>query len=133
MPSEARTRYKGRTTYQPSDQDRKMVARMVGVGILQDDICAVLDITVPTLHKHFARELATAYVKLLTRMRYGLVRKADEGDTKALIFYNMTHGWNQRLTVIDGGTEVVDPATLSDADLEARIARLSAKGKRKSD
>ena len=130
MPSTARTRQKGGTKYKPTEQDRAMVARMVSVDIDQNAMCAVLNITVPTLHKHYRRELDTSYVKLLTRMRYKLVTKADAGDTACLIFYNQTHGWNQRLTVVDGGMEA-DAGTLSDAELEARIARLSAKGSRK--
>lgn len=124
MPSNARTRYKGGSKYKPTEQERAMVGRMVSVDMTQDEICAVLDITAPTLHKYFRRELDTAYVKLLARLRYRLVQKADEGDTACLIFYNQTHGWNTRLTVVDGGKEA-DPGTLSDAELEARIARLS--------
>ena len=128
MPSDARTRHKGGTKYKPTDQDRRTVAAMVGVGIPQNDICAVLDVTVPTLHKHFRKELDTSYARVLARLRGKLVAKADAGDTACLIFYCQTHGWNQRLTVVDGGKEA-DPATLSDADLEARIARLARPGR----
>jgi len=96
---------------------------MIGVGIDQNDVCAVLDITIPTLHRQFRRDLDTSSVRVLARMRGKLVAKADAGDTACLIFYNQTHGWNEKLLVQEVAAEI-DPATLSDAEIEARIARL---------
>jgi hypothetical protein len=99
MPSTARTRRKGKSTYVPTEQDRRTVEMMIGVQIDQNQICAVLDITAPTLRKHFRKELDTAYTRVLTQMRGKLIAKAREGDTAALIFYAKTHGWSEKITV----------------------------------
>lgn len=99
MPATARTRRKGPIKYEPTDQDRRTVEMMCGVGMDQNQICLVLDITVPTLHKHYRKELDTAYTRVQTRMRAKLIAKADAGDTACLIFYNKTHGWSEKLVV----------------------------------
>jgi hypothetical protein len=124
MPSTARTRYKGGSKYQPSDQERRLVATMAGVGLSQDSICSVLEITVPTLHRHFRKELDVSYIKLKARMRARLVAKAESGDTLALIFINKVFGWNERAIVQDGGSAEVDPTNLTDSEIAERISQL---------
>src|ERR1700733_10098812 len=124
MPATARTRYKGGSKYQPSDQDRRTVAAMISVGINQNAICAVLDITVPTLHRHFRNELNISYIKLKARMRARLVAKAESGDTLALIFVNKVLGWNEYAMTQGGGSAEVDFASLTDSEIIKRILRL---------
>jgi hypothetical protein len=99
VPSIARTRRKGPIKYVPTDQDRRTVEMMIGAQIDQNQICAVLDITAPTLRKHFRKELDTAYTKVLTRMRAKLISKASEGDAACLIFYAKTHGWSEKIKI----------------------------------
>ena len=72
---------------------------MIGVGIDQNEICAVLDITAPTLRRHFRKELDTAYTLVVARLRSKLVAKADAGDTACLIFYCKVHGWSEKVVV----------------------------------
>ncbi len=115
MPSIARTRRKGTSKYVPNDQDRRTVEVMCGVGIEQNQICLVLDITVPTLHKHYRKELDTAYTKVLTRMRGKLIAKADAGDAACLIFYNKTHGWSEKLIVSGEGDDPLGFGNLLEA------------------
>jgi hypothetical protein len=51
---------RGRPPREPSRGSRKYVASMALVGITQEDMAAVLEISVETLVKHYAVELATA-------------------------------------------------------------------------
>jgi hypothetical protein len=124
MPSTARTHYKGGSKYQPSAQDRRTVTAMISVGIAQNAICAVLEITVPTLHRHYRKELDTSYTRLVARMRVSLIAKADGGDTLALIHVNKVLGWSDRLIMQDRGSAEVDLASLTDSEIAERISRL---------
>lgn len=114
---------KSKPKYIPTEKDRRAVKAMVGVGITHEELCVVLAISKPTLYRHYKREIATGWVEMVARMRVKLVNKADSGDTLALIHVNKVMGWNDRLIVVDGGTEV-DPRTASETDLDAEIARL---------
>jgi len=53
----------GRPMYEPSDQERKFVETCALGGIGQEEICRVLEISKPTLHKHFREELDKSYAK----------------------------------------------------------------------
>ncbi|MGD0106331.1 MAG: hypothetical protein ABSC06_20160 [Rhodopila sp.] len=122
-PSGDVARKPGKPAYVPTDKDRRTVEAMIGVGITQPDVCAVLGITLPTLGRHFRRELDTSYTKVVARMRVKLIARAEAGDALCLVHVNKVLGWNDRLIVVDGGTEV-NPKELSDADLEARRRQL---------
>jgi len=125
---------RGKPPYVPTKQDRLLVEAYVGVGMTEDEICGALSrppdhergpfrMALTTLRKYYSRELTTARVKMVARMRIKLIAKADAGDVAALLHVNRVFGWNERLIIVDGGTDV-DPATLSDADIEARMAKL---------
>jgi hypothetical protein len=51
----------GRPEFQPTKQDRKLVATMTAGGIEQEHICLCLSVpvSVPTLRKHFRTEIAS--------------------------------------------------------------------------
>jgi hypothetical protein len=92
----ARSHQKGRSPYRPTEDDRKIVHSMVAVGFDQLTICARLGIAGKTLRKYFREDLDNAYTMLVVRVRLQIIRKADEGDTQALIFVNRVLGWNDR-------------------------------------
>jgi hypothetical protein len=112
-----------RPAYIPTDEHRRTVATMIGVGMAQDDVCKVLRISEKTLRRHYRTEIDTAHIKMVVRVRARLIAKADAGDTLCLIHAAKVLGWNDRLVVVDGGDEAA-VATLTDAELEARIQRL---------
>lgn len=124
----------GKPPYVPTREDRRLVEAYVGVGMTQDEICGALSrpvdhergplkMSVPTLHKHFRRELDTAQAKTVARMRIKLIAKADAGDVQALLHVNRVFGWNEKLIV--ELNNVTDPKTLTEAELDAEIARLT--------
>jgi hypothetical protein len=50
----------GRPPHEPTEQSRKFVKSMLGTGLKQPAVCAVLDISENTLRKHYPRELESA-------------------------------------------------------------------------
>jgi len=53
-------RGRGRPPYEPTRTSRRYVASMASVGLTQEEMAAVLEMSVETLVKHYAMELATA-------------------------------------------------------------------------
>lgn len=92
MSSTASSRQKGKSKYQPTDEDRKTVRSMVTAGIDQNAICLRLGITVPTLHKWYRREIDTAYTALVHDTRVRVINKSKT-DTTALIYLSKVLGW----------------------------------------
>ena len=64
----------GRPRFEPTDEQRKNVAVLVGLGITEVEICGVVrdqkdhPVTVPTLRRHFKRELEAGAVALNGRV-----------------------------------------------------------------
>ena len=102
---------------------------MTAYGIDQDQIAGVVGISRPTLRKHFRRELDVAAPEANARIAEALYRKALAGDVIAMIFWLKVRAkWSERIIVQDGGqADDFNPATLSDAEINARLARLSGK------
>jgi hypothetical protein len=59
--------------YEPTEADRRLIRSLVMVGILQQDICTILDIAWTTLNRHFRRELDTGYIEIVRQMRSKLL------------------------------------------------------------
>jgi hypothetical protein len=78
-------------------------------GIPQNRICSVLDITVPTLHRHFRRELDVACTLATVRVAEALFNAAMDGDVRAIIFWlKCRAGWRVPPTMPrQGQAEVV--------------------------
>ena len=92
--------------------------QMTAYGISQNDICLVLNITVPTLHKHFRREIDTAFPIVQTKIAHSLVQNAIQNQNiTAQIFWLKTRGgWveakpdrndepNELKIIIEGGLQ----------------------------
>jgi hypothetical protein len=112
--------------YVPTKEARDTVSHYTRYGIPQLDLCAVLGISKATLHRHFRTEIDTAAARAIAKVAETLYNRAVAGDQSAIEFFLKNRArdqWNDRLTIVDGGKEV-DPRTMSDADLDAEIARL---------
>lgn len=116
----------GRPPYKPTDEHRKMVEGMASVGINHDDICNVLDISKPTLRKHFREELDKAYVKANAKVAANLFRQATKDDFKAItaaIFWSKTRmGWKEPVHMEHSGSLNVNLKGMSDDELDNFIA-----------
>jgi len=124
-----------RPPYEATDKDRLTVKVMVAGGIEQTSIAGVLGISHVTLRKYFRREIATGAAEIGAQVVASLItmavgqkaapnRQAVAPNVNAAKWYTQARmGWSERVTIVDGGTEV-DPKELSDADLEARRRQL---------
>jgi hypothetical protein len=92
MVSTARTRHKGRRPiWEPTEEERKFVSSLTAYGITQNEICFILDITVPTLHKHFRKEIDTALPLANAKVAEGLFNNATKlNNVTAQIFWLKT-------------------------------------------
>ena len=90
-------------SFEPTEDERKLVKQMCAVGIPQDSIAMVVrdGIDVKTLRKHFRRELDTAKIEANAKIGGTLFNRAINGDTTAAIFWAKTQmGWKET-TVFD--------------------------------
>jgi hypothetical protein len=95
-----------RPTFQPTDEQRRIVKSLAAFGIKQDDIAKELDLSSRTLRKHFRIELDRGGVEANSQVAQALFKKALAGDTTAAIFWlKCRAGWRERASL--------EPATRS--------------------
>lgn len=73
----------GRPPYQPRDDDRRKVSLLVATNMPISDIARAMDLTEPTLRKHFREELRTASLKVRARTLMAIDRAAQKGNVAA--------------------------------------------------
>ena len=89
-----------RGSFEASDEQRKWVRGMASLGIPQEDIAFLLDVTAKTLRKHFRQELTQGRVEANAKVLETLYGMAISGkNTAATIFYIKTQcGLKERET-----------------------------------
>lgn len=93
----------GRPAFDPTEQERRQVEAMAGYGVPFEQIASITrgGIDLNTLKKHFRTELASGKAKANAKIGQRLYRKAEEGDTAALIWWTKAQmGWTDK-TVVD--------------------------------
>lgn len=82
----------GRPAYQPSREDRRLVEGMAGCGLRQEDIAPLIGVSVPTLRRHFKRELSEGKAKAGAQVAKRLFEMATSGRCAAAsIFWARVH------------------------------------------
>ena len=74
----------GRPTFVPKDDHRRIVKIMAGFGIPQEQIALALEISKPTLLKHFKRELQISAAQVHAQLAGNLLRLSNGSDGTAL-------------------------------------------------
>lgn len=119
----------GRPPHMPTEQSRKYVKSMLGAGLKQDAVCAVLDISENTLRKHYPRELESAEYEVHAMVGQSLVFNAiggpkaewEKANMSAAIFYAKTRmGWKEPPQDVNlrGSIGHYDPSKLTDDELK---------------
>lgn len=89
----------GRPTYVATEKDRNIVRMLTGFGIDQVKICEALDISGPTLRKHFKKEIRIGAAQVETQLIGNMLRLADGKDGTAYraneFLLNCRFGWSR--------------------------------------
>jgi hypothetical protein len=95
-----------RKPHEPTPALRKQVEALAAYGIPQEEICKVVGVSLPTLHKYYRAELDTAMSKANARVAESLFKKAtSEGPqsvTAAIFWLKTRAGWKE--TVVNEHT-----------------------------
>jgi hypothetical protein len=95
--------------HKPTEEQRRLVKQLSGVGVPQDDICHIIDITKPTLHKHYRRELDLGMAEANAKVAGSLFNQATGGNTAAAIFWSKARmGWRETNNVELTGSLAVE-------------------------
>lgn len=82
--------------HEPDDKTRALAKQLSGIGVPQDDICAIIGITKPTLHKYYREELDKGLAEANAKVAGSLYNQAINGNTTAAIFWTKSRmGWRE--------------------------------------
>jgi len=85
------TKGRGRPAYSPNEQHRAQVKLMAGHGFPQDMIAKCLNISAPTLRKHYREQLTLAAIEANTNVLTSLYQMATtRHNAAAAIFWAKT-------------------------------------------
>lgn len=122
--------------WEPTDEDVAKVRLYAGLGTTQEQVAALIGISVDTLtkNKRTAEAWRTGKTETIAKVAGTLVRKALSGDTVSAIFYLKTQGgWREKQqidhTTSDGSMKpglTFDPKLLSSEALREIMAALNA-------
>jgi len=101
--------------FEPTDEQRRNVLTMTGLGIIQDEIARWLDIDDKTLRKHFRRELDTGAIEANMRVAQSLFTMAtkDKVPACAIWWSKARMGWRE--------ARATDPAANGDGIAVLRV------------
>lgn len=87
----------GRPQYVPTDKERAQCKALAGMGVPHTDIAIVLQVSTPTLRRHFRTELDAGAIEANAKVAQSLFRQATDPakpSTVACIFWLKTRaGW----------------------------------------
>lgn len=107
----------------PTDDSRKMVRLLSGVGVPQDDICVMIGVSKPTLHKYYRHEIDIGLAEANAKVAQTLFKQATSGNISAAIFWAKARmGWREKqeveITGKDGGPVSITATTVDARTLE---------------
>lgn len=83
--------------HNPDDNSRKLVKSLSGIGVPQEDICAIMGVSKPTLHKYYREELDKGLAEANAKVAESLFKQATGGNTTAAIFWTKARmGWREK-------------------------------------
>lgn len=89
----------GRPPFQPTENDRKRVELLAGVGNSHEIIAKIVGISKPTLELHFAHELSIGAAQANSQVAANLFRQATKDDPKAvpaaMFWLKARAGWSE--------------------------------------
>jgi hypothetical protein len=100
----------------PTDEQRRLVKTMAGLGTPQEDIARVVDIAPMTLRTHYRRELDVAMAEANVRVAQSLFNMAtqDKNTAAAIFWLKARAGWRETAQ-LDLGAAAGIKVTIEDA------------------
>lgn len=84
-------------SHEPTSDTRKLVRTLSGIGVPQEDICVIVGVTKPTLHKHYREDLDKGLAEANAKVAQSLFQQATSGNTGAAIFWTKARmGWREK-------------------------------------
>lgn len=118
----------GRPQYAPTDKERAQCKALAGMGVPHTDIAIVLQISTPTLRRHFRVELDSGAIEANAKVAQSLFKQATDSSRPsvvACIFWLKTRaGWSE--TGAEPRTPREDPP--GKKEQQNRAARVAQKG-----
>ena len=119
-------------TFQPTEEQRRTVKGMAGLGVPHDGIAVLLEIDPKTLRKYFHNELERGSVEATAKVAQSLFHMATvEKNVAAAIFWMKARaGWREKheLVLSAKPAEQMSDDELMDEIARARTARLTIDG-----
>ena len=89
----------GRPPYQPTEKDRQQVKTLAAMGVPDYDIAKVMQLSGPTLRKHFFHELESGHIEANANVAQSLFKMATDSEkpnVSAAIFWLKTRArWSE--------------------------------------
>lgn len=103
--------------HEPDDKSRALARTLSGIGVPQDDICILLGVSKPTLHKHYRDDLDKGLAEANAKVASSLFQQATSGNTAAAIFWTKSRmGWREKQEIdINFRSVVVAPQPAENA------------------
>lgn len=87
---------RGRPAHEPTDENKKLVKVLSGIGLTQEQIATKLEISVPTLQLYYRKELDLGKADAVASIAQTLFQRAQQGDKACMFFYLKTQGrWKE--------------------------------------
>lgn len=83
--------------HEPTEKTRELVKTLSGLGLPQANICSIIKISKPTLHKYYRDELDLGLAEANAKIASTLFNSAVSGNTAAAIFWAKARmGWREK-------------------------------------
>lgn len=117
----------GRPSFVPTDDERKLVARLVGVGIQVEQVGSLVreGISESTLRKHFPTEILQGQILANSQVAESLFQQAIGGNVTAAIFWCKTRlGWREPPRQVEVQGNIAERFLSDIAAMEASVTAL---------
>lgn len=89
----------GRPVYEPSAKEREQVRLMSAMGIPDYDIAKIVQLSAPTLRKHFWQELEVGHIESTVKVAHSLFKQATDpvkpNVTASIFWLKCRAGWRE--------------------------------------
>ena len=88
----------GRPPYEPTERDRAQVKALAAMGATMFEISLVMQLSEPTIRKHFHLEITTGSIEANAKVAQSLFRQATHAEkpnvTAGIFWLKSRAGWN---------------------------------------